>query len=144
MAAEERPIPKPRRWRFVAGGVTVALVIAWLILSSTQETAVYALTISELKAQCPAIYGQGARVGGTVDGRTISWNARDLLLEFNLVDEDEILPVTYKGARPDMFRDGAQAVVEGQFQPSGLFEATKLLLKCPSKYEAEATDAVAR
>ena len=95
MAAEEEPISEPRRWRYVAGGVTVALAIVWLILSSTQETAVYALTISELKAQCPAVYGQGARVNGTVDGRTITWNARALLLEFNLVDEDEVLPVTY-------------------------------------------------
>jgi cytochrome c-type biogenesis protein CcmE len=33
--------------------------------------------------------------------------------------------------------DGAQAVVEGKYTSGGVFEATSLLLKCPSKYAEE-------
>jgi cytochrome c-type biogenesis protein CcmE len=119
--------------------VVIVVVLAYVILSSTQGSAVYALTIQELKGRGSAIYGRGVRVGGTVDGNSIIYDASQVLLKFELVDGEDTLPVTYKGARPDMFRDGAQALVEGKYGPGGTFEATKLLLKCPSKYEAAAT-----
>ena len=37
---------------------------------------------------------------------------------------------------PDLFKDGAEVVVEGELTPSGAFHATNLLAKCPSKFEA--------
>jgi cytochrome c-type biogenesis protein CcmE len=132
-------LPQTRKWRFLIVAAVVVAVLAYLILSSTQGSAVYALTIQELKGHGSAIYGRGVRVGGTVDGNSIVYDANQVLLKFELVDGQDTLPVIYKGARPDMFRDGAQALVEGKYRPSGTFEATKLLLKCPSKYEAAAT-----
>jgi cytochrome c-type biogenesis protein CcmE len=139
MSIEKQRIPESKRWHLLTGGAIVALVIAYLILSSLQGTTIYALTISELRARGPAIYMQPVRVSGTVDGNSIFWDASALTLRFNLVDGEEVLPVIYRGTRPDMFRDGAQALIEGKYQRSGVFEATKLLLKCPSKYEAAAT-----
>ena len=56
-----------------------------------------------------------------------------------VTDESGHLPVIYKGLRPDMFQDGAQAVVEGRYTEMGTFEAHNLVLKCPSKYEEAAT-----
>jgi cytochrome c-type biogenesis protein CcmE len=38
-----------------------------------------------------------------------------------------------------MLRDGAEAVVEGKYVEGDSFEASNLLLKCPSKYEEVAT-----
>ena len=139
MPAQQRPAPGKRKWRFAIGGTIIALAIVCLVLSSAEGTAVYALSVHELRAQSPAIYGQAIRVSGTVDGGTIAWDASESLLEFNLADGEDSLLVTFRGARPDMLRDGAQAVVEGKLQPSGVFEAAKLLLQCPSKYETEAT-----
>ena len=138
-ASEDGRTATSRRWRYVVGGAVIVSAIVYIILSSTQGTAVYALTIHELKAKCPAIYGQGVRVGGTIEGRSIVWDADDLILRFNLVDGGEILPVAYKGIQPDTFRDGAPALVEGKYQSNGVFEAGKLLLTCPSKYEAAPT-----
>jgi cytochrome c-type biogenesis protein CcmE len=59
-----------------------------------------------------------------------------MVLQFELVDGEETLPVTYAGIQPDAFRDGAQALVEGRYLESGVFEASQLLFECPSKYEA--------
>ncbi|HIP95627.1 MAG TPA: cytochrome c maturation protein CcmE, partial [Anaerolineae bacterium] len=56
---------------------------------------------------------------------------------FDIADDSGSLPVLYKGVRPDMLRDGVQAVVEGKYTASGVFEATSVLLKCPSKYAEE-------
>jgi len=45
--------------------------------------------------------------------------------------------VVYRDIVPDTFEDRADAVVEGSFDSSGTFQATFLMAKCPSKYEAE-------
>jgi len=47
---------------------------------------------------------------------------------------------------PDMFKDGAEVVVEGVLVSNGsqtTFEADKVLAKCPSKFEAMATESAA-
>ena len=44
---------------------------------------------------------------------------------------------------PDLFKDGAEVVVEGRMVASDggpVFEADKILAKCPSKFEAAPTD----
>jgi len=139
MTTTENRLPQPRKWRFLIAAAVIVIVLVYLILSSTQGSAVYALTIGELKGRGSAIYGRGVRVGGTVVTDSITYDASQVSLQFVLVEGGDTLPVIYKGARPDMLRDGAEALVEGKYGPSGTFEATKLLLKCPSKYEAAAT-----
>jgi cytochrome c-type biogenesis protein CcmE len=56
-------------------------------------------------------------------------------LRFEITDERESLSVEYKGVRPDLLVEGTRTVVEGRYTPGGIFQATKVLLKCPSKYE---------
>jgi cytochrome c-type biogenesis protein CcmE len=136
MTSGDRAGQNRSRWRWIIGGAVIVVVIVYLVLSGAQGVAVYAMTIQELKSQCPAIYGRGVRVGGIVDGDSIMWNADEMTLQFNLVDGDENLSVTYAGIQPDAFRDGAQALVEGRYRESGVFEASQLLFECPSKYEA--------
>lgn len=75
------------------------------------------------------------RVSGTVVGESIRWQPERLELSFEIADGEDRLPVHYHGPRPDMFRAGAEAVVEGRYLPDGHFEADQLLLKCPSKYQ---------
>ncbi|TKJ28134.1 MAG: hypothetical protein CEE40_12415 [Chloroflexi bacterium B3_Chlor] len=77
------------------------------------------------------------RVSGLVVGETIDWDPQELILRFEIADEGGSLPVVYQGVRPDMFRDGAETVVEGKYAPNDLFEASTLLLRCPSKYVEE-------
>ena len=144
MSTTENRLPQPRKWRFVIAAGVIVIVLVYLILSSTQGSTVYALTIGELKGRGSAIYGRGVRVGGTVVANSITYDASQVLLRFVLVEGGDTLPVTYKGARPDMLRDGAEALVEGKYGPGGTFEASKLLLKCPSKYEAAATETATR
>ena len=122
-----------RQIKFLVGGVIVALTVGYLILSAAQGSAAYYLTITEVQAEGPST--QDVRVSGLILGESIIWEPRDLRLTFDIADEGGQLPVLYKGSRPDMFRDGAEVVVEGRMAPEGVFEARTLLLKCPSKYE---------
>jgi cytochrome c-type biogenesis protein CcmE len=45
------------------------------------------------------------------------------------------IKVIYNGAKPDLMRDEAQAIMTGHLGTDGIFYADELLLKCPTKYE---------
>jgi len=47
------------------------------------------------------------------------------------------MPVQHTSAAiPDLFKDGAEVIVEGKYD-EGLFIADNLMTKCASRYEAE-------
>lgn len=127
--------------KFLAGGAVVVLIIAYLIFSSMQGATAAYLTVKEVKTAAPS--DRFVRVSGTVVGDTIDWDAHNVILRFELADDTGRLLVVYKGVRPDMLRDGATATAEGKMGPDGTFQATQILLKCPSKYEEKATEQAA-
>ena len=56
---------------------------------------------------------------------------------FKLADaKGEEFHVVYKGVKPSNFEQATEVVAIGRFN-NGIFEAEQLLVKCPSKYEAE-------
>ena len=125
------------RSKFIIGGAIIVLAVGYLIVSSIGGSTAYYLTVEEVKAQGPS--ERPVRVAGAVVEESIEWNAQELLLRFNIADDSGDLAVTYNGPRPDMLRHGAEVVVEGKYIEKGFFEASNLLLKCPSKYEEAAT-----
>ena len=125
------------RSKFFIGGAIIVLAVGYLIVSSIGGSTAYYLTVEEVKTEGPS--ERTVRVAGNVIGETIEWNAQELMLRFNIADASGSLAVIYNGPRPDMLRDGAEAVVEGRYIEDGSFEANNLLLKCPSKYEGAAT-----
>ncbi|SDG68762.1 cytochrome c-type biogenesis protein CcmE [Selenomonas sp. WCT3] len=57
---------------------------------------------------------------------------------FTLRDEDtgETMLVRYHGLKPDQFDEAHHIVAVGKYK-EGAFQADKLLIKCPSKYEQQ-------
>jgi cytochrome c-type biogenesis protein CcmE len=121
--------------RLIIGGAIIILVVGWLIYSNIEGSTAYYLTVEDLMAGGPS--ERMVRVSGFVVDQTIDWDPQEMTLRFEITDESGRLPVLYKGIRPDMLQDGVQAVVEGRYATSGVFEATAILLKCPSKYVEE-------
>jgi cytochrome c-type biogenesis protein CcmE len=62
-----------------------------------------------------------------------------LLRSFDLEYEGARFTVKYVGTEPvpDTFKDGIEAVVDGQLNAQGVFEGARIQAKCASKYEAE-------
>ena len=59
-------------------------------------------------------------------------------LSFRLRDaKGEVMPVEYRGVVPGNFDQATSVVAIGRYQGER-FEAEQLLVKCPSKYQAEA------
>jgi cytochrome c-type biogenesis protein CcmE len=78
------------------------------------------------------------QVNGKLADKNYVLNREEQYLEFKLRDaKDEVLPVVYRGVIPGNF-DQAESVVAIGHYKGDHFEAEQLLVKCPSKYQAEA------
>lgn len=128
------PASRTRTTRVVVAAVVVIIAMGYLIYTGFQSTSVYYLTISELKARGPAI--GAVRVAGIVQANTIQRSSNDATVHFTIADQGGSLPVVYSGMVPDIFGPGIQVVVEGHYTTAGVFQATTLLAKCPSKFTA--------
>ncbi len=120
-------------------GVLIAAILGtlgWLAVGGVNETSTYYKTVSELKSMENA-HVKRLRVAGDVKEGSIERNGREV--RFVLKQDAETLPVFYNGIDPlpDTFKDGAQAVADGQMNPDGTFHASKIQAKCASKYEAD-------
>lgn len=78
------------------------------------------------------------QVNGTLADKNYVLKKDEQYLEFNLKDENaEVLRVVYKGVVPGNFDQATSIVAIGRYQDDH-FTADQLLVKCPSKYQAEA------
>ncbi len=85
--------------------------------------------------------GQTVQVIGTLaEQGPINYDLESGNLIFSLIDEEgtEAL-VIYDGAKPENFEHADNIVLIGQYRDNA-FYADKLLVKCPSKYEKEASE----
>lgn len=95
-----------------------------------------------MKATDSDVQVMGAPVPGTM-----SYDSDAHALRFTIRDPatGQLLPVTYKGPKPedlDSAMSKAVAInVTGTYDPAQrVFAADKLLVKCPSKYQGQTTD----
>ena len=124
-----------RRKRFVIAALIVVAAVGALIYIGVRGSSVYYMTLAELRAQADTAYGDKIRLGATVVDGSIQSGA-DGVTRFVVTDGTNTLPVSYKGSLPGTFEDGAGVVLQGKLTPSGTFEVSSLLAKCPSKYES--------
>ena len=119
----------------------VGAAIVYLVYSGVKETMVYYITPAELMAQPARYYDQDLRIGGKVVAGSLvrgeSLRYQFGLVEFQTPDHVTEIPVEYQGAVPDAFKEEAHVIVEGTYQANGIFKASKILTKCPSKYEPD-------
>src|ERR1700722_11177003 len=124
------------RGKFVIGsGIIIATLVALAYVGYTQSKTYYH-TISELPTLNGTSLHQRMRVSGNVRNGSIPHP--DGHVNFVLEEEGKQLTVSYVGRDPlpDTFKDGAQALVEGQIAPNGQFTADQVQAKCASKYQA--------
>jgi len=129
---------RPRvRWSFVVAGLAIAGAILYLVIANTGQSARYYMTVGELRA-CASCGAQTVRVAGNVAPGSVARDAGSETIRFTVIDSSAPsagLPVVYGGVVPDVFKPGVQVVVEGHLQ-SGVFHASSLLAKCPSKFQS--------
>ncbi len=155
----EKPknLEKPKRServKFLTAGVVILVAVLYLLISGTLQGARYFITVEEL-LQDQTYHGQTLRISGAVDGETIDYDSEKAVIQFEIVN----IPSVYEdlatalhealldpaaarlrvrvedAAMPDLLQHEAQAILTGALGADGIFQATELLLKCPSRFE---------
>lgn len=123
--------------RYVIGGGILVVAVGFLVFMSLSGSVSYYLTVSELLDGGSEFYGEHVRVAGRVVDNSIEWDAENLELRFIITEGGSTLSVIYKGAKPSGFKAGSNILVEGKCRSDKIFQASAIILKCPSKYEPE-------
>ncbi|MGE3267582.1 MAG: cytochrome c maturation protein CcmE [Chloroflexota bacterium] len=137
------PASNGRHIKLIVAGGAIVLAVTYLIVTALQTSTVYYITVGELHQRGPAAMSQQVRVAGDVVPGSVEKIDAGLAIRFLVHDGSGQMPVYYKGGPvPDIFGEEVQVVVEGKVDPSGTFQASTLLAKCPSKFETEGATGV--
>ncbi len=130
--------------QILGGASAVALLLGWLAWSGLEEAAFrYYQSLDEFRAA--GSVGVPSRVHGYVALGSIERDVGAREIRFSVQgapphaggNAEGALAVTFASLEaPDLFKDGAEVVVEGRLQDDGRFAASNVLAKCPSKFEA--------
>jgi cytochrome c-type biogenesis protein CcmE len=123
--------------RIIAGIVIIVGLVAYLAFVGFEEGRSYYLTCDQVAASEGDYTNTNLRLAGIVVDGSIRRDG-DILV-FELTYDGASYPVRYVGSDPvpDTFKDGVEAVVDGQLLADGSFEGKKIQAKCASKYESE-------
>ena len=123
--------------KFLIAGALILGSIVFLMYTGMSESMVTYYDVPQLLEKSTRLEKRGVRLTGQVKPGSINLHRNESSVEFLVYDQTSTLsiPVTYQGDIPDTFQERAEVVVEGRVSPDGVFHASFLLAKCPSKYE---------
>ena len=144
---------KGGRLKFMIGGVLILAAVAYLIVSGTLVGAQYYMTVDQLLND-PSNVGRTVRMSGVVLGDSIQYDPDTLTITFTIANVpsefDDLGMALHEAANnpdasrisvrvedqvmPDLLQHEAQAILTGQLGEDGVFHASELLLKCPSRF----------
>jgi cytochrome c-type biogenesis protein CcmE len=134
-----------------SGRLVVGLLIFvgafYLMVNSMMEGGAYFLTVDEIHAAHQKGHlkpGRKVRIKGNVAHGSYQNQIGSSEHRFMVAGESNQVPVYFKGAIPDVFKEGAEVVATGSFDQKQTLIATEVTAKCPSKYEQKAISPEAR
>ncbi len=109
----------------------IAVFVGYAAWSFSSSVTPY-VGIAQAKASTSNVQVKG------LQDKSVPAQMQDGNFTFGLVDEEtgETMKVRYHGTKPDQFDEAHHIVAIGQYKGDA-FEANKLLIKCPSKYEQQ-------
>jgi cytochrome c-type biogenesis protein CcmE len=134
------------------GAAAIAALLGWYGSTRLGDglSFQYFQSLHEFHESGPSMVGRSARVHGYVAMNSIVRDVASRQVRFSVQNDPphaggppgEPLTVVYHSLEtPDLFKDGAEVVVEGQLVMADgrpVFEANNVMAKCPSKFEAKA------
>lgn len=116
---------------YIIGGVIVVAAMA-MAMFSFQSTLTAYVSVSEAKVSARPV-----QVAGTVVKGTKRFDLQANALVFTLKeDSGDQMNVEYNGPKPANFDEVSKVVSVGKYNKKRqVFEASELLVKCPTKYE---------
>lgn len=136
--------PRHKRIAMIAAGVAALGIATTLVLSAFQKNLVFFYTPTQIAAN-EAPQGRAFRIGGLVETGSVQRQPDGVTVHFVVTDTAKSIPVAYRGALPDLFKEGKGVVAQGTLGAGGLFTASEVLAKHDENYmPPEAAEAVAK
>ena len=123
---------RPKHQRLVLVVLALAALLGAVLLAmwGLKDRAAYFYTPSDIASAAPE---RAARLGGMVEKGSLVHEPDGVTIRFIVSDGKALLPVTYRGIVPDLFREGSGVVAEGRLV-GGIFVADTILAKHDERY----------
>ena len=132
--------PRHKKLAAIGGGLAALGIVAALVLMAFEKNLIFFFSPTQVAAK-EAPVGRTFRIGGIVETGSVKRDGVEV--RFVVTDTAQGLPVVYRGALPDLFREGKMVVAQGQLDADGTFRAREVLAKHDENYmPPEAKDAV--
>lgn len=117
----------------------IVAAIAILGFSGLGVSALLSSSVEYTNATRAEQLGKTVQIVGTwVKEQGSEYDQHKNLFSFHLRDQQgKIVPVVLTGAKPNNFEIAVSVVAKGRME-NGVFQASSVLTKCPSKYEGQA------
>ena len=123
---------KQRRGVLIGTCLVVLGVAVGLVLYAMRDSIVFFYSPSDI-AEMQVAPGQRIRLGGLVETGSVRRD-EGTTVHFSVTDGAKVMPVTYTGVLPDLFREGQGVMTEGAVMPDGTFKADNVLAKHDENY----------
>ena len=123
--------PRHKRLAAIALGVVALGIATALVLAAFEKNLVFFFTPSQVAAN-EAPQGRIFRIGGMVEAGSLK--RQGVEVQFVVTDTAQRIPVVYRGALPDLFREGKGVVAQGELGADGVFRAREVLAKHDENY----------
>ncbi|HZN85509.1 MAG TPA: cytochrome c maturation protein CcmE [Burkholderiales bacterium] len=123
--------PRHKRLAAIIGGLAALGAATALVLSAFEQNLVFFFTPTQVAAK-EAPLGRTFRIGGMVEKGSVKRDGVEV--RFLVTDTAKTIPVVYRGALPDLFREGKGVVAQGQLGADGVFRAREVLAKHDENY----------
>ncbi len=115
----------------VAGLVILAFVIFGAISFMQNNIAYVSATTAEQTHRVVQVKGSWVKsMNSFYDPKTNTFHF------YMMDDKKAIMPVVLQGAKPNNFEEAPDIVAKGRYE-DGVFQASDVLTKCPSKYQSK-------
>lgn len=119
--------------RYYIGGIIIIIFLGLLFFNFTKTNIKYESDFNKVMSSGKTCKATGVWIKEksfeeNLDQRTFTFYLRDA--------NNNEMKVVYKGIKPNNFEIATSVVVTGKFE-NGVFYATDVLTKCPSKYEGQ-------
>ena len=121
----------------IAGFIIVGSFLYLGISAFKSNNFVYSHTVDEVTAKGPGLQNRGIKVEGKLVPKTLVREPKAMKISFRLQGETRSLSVRFKGVPPDLLENGMPIIAVGKLDDKGVLAATKLMVRCPSKFEEQ-------
>jgi cytochrome c-type biogenesis protein CcmE len=117
--------------KYIVGIVIIAVFVVFAAINLSKSLTPY-VSVDQARKSDSVVQVKGQRVAGSEN-----FDIQHKIFQFKMRDENgQEFDVVYNGVKPANLEEAKEVVVIGRFNGSR-FEADQLLVKCPSKYQAE-------